>query len=442
MKASHPKAIDRVLLLLIFLFPSSFQLTPLAVPIGDSFITFVEIFIFILLARWIADLIVSGNVYKSYFDNLFLFLLIYLAFSLVLGSVRFGTFKALGDFRSYFPLFLYFWVMRFFGNEIDLSQIRYRIFDVMIIVSIYVLLIFFFFRGAIASVDKMMNRVFFDNTLFLLIIYAGYLIGKTLVFKKKGVYFLSLLGLSTLMLLVIQARSYWVAFSITIGIVILYLRRVFFKSGFFLVATWIIFTFIITITFIFNVFPNEMLGFEDVMSSISERAISLVNPKKTLFEYETMTLSEIETIGTRVETAKVVWRDYVLENPLLGTGFGGELPMVSRFGGLSLKKFSIDNGYLTIIAKFGFIGLIIYGLIVLHLCQNLFRIIKSPLSYKDEQLLAVSFLGGIFAMLFASNFTSIFIRQQPSIVAFLFMLVETEVMRRNIFGNMRRKIPG
>jgi len=433
---STPRAgtVDISLLLLIFLLPSSFQLTPPAIPIGNFYITLVEICLFILLGHWLLDLLVSGTGYVSPLDKVFSLFLAYLCLSLIFGSQHFGVNKALGDFRQYLPLFLYFWVMRFFGFAKDLSRVRQGILNVTIVVAIYVVFIFLFFRGAIATRESLAERVFFDNTMLPLMIYGGYVLGIALMKNEKSHkgFASILLASNFIMLIVMQVRTYWIAFAIVIAMATFNQRRAFFKTAIMVKnAYWV--SLILAVTFLFLTFvPAETIGLQEAMTSVKERIESLISFEQTFLGQENTWVTETETVGTRLATAKVVWNEYVMNSPLFGTGLGGEIPIMSRLGGVVLMKYSIDNGYLTILAKFGVIGFALYGLIIWRLCQMLYRIIVSPFSHDDEKLLAYSFLAGVAAMLVASFFSSNFIRQQPALVAFLFMLAETSVLQRTV----------
>lgn len=433
--APRMNRLETALLLLIFALPSSFQLKPPAVPVGDFYITVVELCIFIFLGHWICDLLVSGKGYKSSLDGYFVLFLSYLCLSLYIGVASFGVGKAFGDFRQYLALFLYFWALRFLGLQLDLSRIRQRIFQVMIVVSGYILLAFLFFRGKLATSEIMAERVFFDNTLLLVMCYSGYLVGKWLGSQRQKLA-LAVLVASGLMLLVMQVRSYWVAYAFILAASALRHRKAIVRSGVMVKVAYCTVALFFSGMLLLSVAPTERMS--GVLTSVGGRVASLVHLEETLFGWQSQgASSDTETIGTRMMTAQTVWNDYVLKSPLFGTGCGGELPMVSRLGGVGLMKFSIDNGYLTVLAKFGAIGFLIYGAIIWRLCLILYRNYRSSFATEEEKLLAYSFLVGIVGMLVASFFSSIFIRQQPSLIGFLFVVAETEVMRRNIRARQR-----
>lgn len=422
--------IDTFLLIFIFALPSSFQITPPAIPIGHFYITLVEFAIFVLLCNWALNLLSSGKGYRSPLDPLVIVFLIYLAFSLFLGAGRFGAGKALADFRNYLPIFLYFWAIRFYGYSDDLSSVRQKIFKILLLVATYILILFLFFRGVLSTSDRMTERVFFDNTLFLLFIYGGYLLAKAIETKKDNFYIFLILLSNLLMLLVMQARTYWVAFALTIAIAVFWQKKKLFKSRFVMTTAIFMITTVFGVSLFLSIVPAEKLGIQGLVTSISERIDSLVNIEATLFERSNETQTDVETVGARLMTAEIVWDDYIRREPLFGTGLGGEMPMVSRLGGIVMWKYHIDNGYLTILAKFGLTGFLLYALIMWKTCRTLYTIAFSPLTGMNDRILARSFLAGIAAILLASFFSSIFIRQQPSLMAFLFMLAETEGLRR------------
>lgn len=432
---------DIFLLLIIIALPSSFQLTPPSIPIGDFYVTLVELCIFIFLCHWLCDLLVSGKGYRSLLDGWFLLLVSYLCLSCLLGVSRYGAIKAFGDFRQFLPLFLYFGAMRFFSHDLKIARVRWRIFDVMIIVAIYVLLVFLLFRDSLAIEERMAERVFFDNTMLPLMIYSGYLFSCSFLERARNTYIFSLLGLNTMMLLIMQVRTYWVAFAVIIGSTLLTQYKSIFRTRIVVKIFFIVVTTGLAAILLVNIVPTGTNGFEGVLTSIIGRVESLINLEETIYGWNSQgSSSDIETIGSRMVTAQVVWNDYIKEMPLFGTGFGGELPMVSRLGGVVLMKYSIDNGYLTILAKFGVIGFTLYGLIIWRISLYLFRITRSHFAINDEKMLAYSFLVGIFVMLIASFSTSNFIRQPPSLVAFIFMIAETEVMMRNVEARRRESL--
>lgn len=433
-------AFDATLLLLIFLLPSSFQLTPPAIPIGDFYITVVEISIFALLFRWLLALLVNGGrAYRSSLGFLMTVLLAYLGFCLFLGASRFGFGKALADFRSYLPLLLYFWAIRFYGLCDDLSSVRNKIFDVMAIVAIYVLIAFLFFRGYLDTSGRMSERVFFDNTLFLVMIYGGYLLSTAVEEKRRQFFVYFVLILNFLMLLVMQVRSYWVAFAFVVAATMFMNARKYFRSRFIFTAIFLSATIAVASILLLNIVPVESLGLGGFVNSLSDRMGSIVNIEETLSGRIIDTTTDVETIGTRVMTAKTVWEDYFLQYPVFGLGFGGEIPIVSPLGGIVMMKYQIDNGYLTVLAKIGVVGALLCGFIILKLWRNLYFVVSSPLTEMNDRLLARSFLIGIVAILISSVTSSVFIRQQPALLALIFMLAETEAMRRKLQAKLIKK---
>jgi len=76
-------------------------------------------------------------------------------------------------------------------------------------------------------------------------------------------------------------------------------------------------------------------------------------------------------------------------------------------------------------------------LILWQVLRSLSGILKSAVALPEEKLLARSFLFGLSAMLVASGFSSIFVRQQPILVGFLFMLAEIAVLQRVLKGRQQ-----
>jgi hypothetical protein len=425
-----------LLLMLIFLVPSTFQFEPPAIPIGDFYVTVVEVCIGGLVLIWVATSLMRRPPSRAPFTGGIVALLVVLAISVAAGVRQYGPVKALGDARQYVALCLYFWAIRDLSTGERLANVREWLVGVLGIVAAYVVAVFAFFRGELAGYAAlrgastvMEDRVFFDNTLFLLLVYAGYLLNKALVSRQRRYWYLGVLASNAAMLLVMQVRTYWVAFAIVVLAVCWAERRS-------LVRARVIAPMAFMLLLLVAGGIAASLVDEDVWggagTSIAERVTSLVHFRETFFENSVKTTTEVETLSTRRATAEVVWREYVIPNIVFGVAMGGELPMVNAYGSVEVMKYQIDNGYLTILAKFGMVGLGVAGFVIWQVMQCLRRVLRSVMATEEERMLARSMLSGIVAVLVASGFSSVFVRQQPSLVAFTLVLAETVVLVRNV----------
>jgi hypothetical protein len=430
--------VDIALLLLtvIFLVPSTFHFEPPAIPIGEFYVTIVELCIGALLVRWAAvALLRPGRGPRTPFTLPVTILLGIIAVSIASGIPRYGATRTLGDARQYLPLALYFWAMRRLANVDRLEAVRHRMFAVLAIVGLYVVVIFLFFRGQLAAYAAtkgarvIEDRVVFDNTLFILFLYAGYILNRLIVAREMQPLLMGLLVVNVVMLVVMQVRTYWIAFFVIAAVIAWSERRTLLHPRMALKAALGV-PLILAGVLALKLVDNAAWG--NVGTSISERVTSLIQFRETFLEANVKTTTEVETLGTRRETARAVLNDYILPNPVFGIGLGGELPMVNSLGSTVMMKYQIDNGFLTILAKFGLVGFLLYGLVVLQVARRLVRVLRSSVATEEERMLARSLLAGVAAVLIASGFSSVFVRQQPSIVAFLLLLAETTVLTRSV----------
>ena len=439
---SHEKAIKKNRLIafsiaLLLLFPNSIQLRPLAVPIGPFYITAVEIIIFFLIGLWLFKRLFSPpqiktDLFKKY---IFSFLILYFVY-LIFGIISQGFILALGDFRNYLPIILYFPIVYFFNSESAVCEIRKAIFFVLIIVSAYTIVLFLFFNDfmsaqAVKAGKKILGeRIYIINSLSTLFVYLNYIIVKLFTpdskFRGKAVFFIILVS-NAFMLLIMQSRSLWVMFAIISMLSIFSFRNFSLKirylfSGFFAIILLVAIGYM-SIS-VLNYTPPAI---ERIQNSVVDRASSFFDLTK-IGDNNTNKAASIGTLETRLETAKKVTEDYVLPHIYLGTGFGSQIPMVDSRGNIYMWKFHIDNAYLSILAKFGIPGFILYFAFTAKILISLFRLLRlRKISYEDA-ILVKGFMAFIFACIFASFFSSIFIRQQPLIVGFLIMLGEIEFM--------------
>jgi len=427
-----------VLITLLLLFPVSLQLRPLAVPVGSFYITAVEIIIFFLFSVWAFQQVFTGKklVKGTLFGHYIIIFLIMFSVYLLFGLIFYGPVLALGDFRQYFPIILYFPIIHFFNFEQSIGNLRKKIFFVLITVAIYTIILFVFFNDfmaaqAIKDGKRIVGeRIYIVNSLAVLFAYLGFVVAILLnpdsKFFKRILSFI-IVVINAVMLLIMQSRSLWVMFSIILLLSAFSFKNYFSRLKYILIGFYSVFLFIAIAYFSVNVFNYTPSVVKRVQNSIIDRVISFKDLAK-IGQKNTHKAKSIGTLETRFETAKRVTKDYIIPNFFLGSGFGSQIPMVNTHGMIYKWKFQIDNAYLTILAKFGLLGFLLYGLFAIKIVRSLFAIIRSPkISYEDS-ILAKSFLYMIIALILGAFFSSIFIRQQPLIVGFLIMIGEIEFM--------------
>jgi hypothetical protein len=430
--------LEVLLLCTVFTVPSSFQITSPAIAIGDFYITAVEVCVAALGARWACGALVRRNATRV--DHSFRWpmsaVLIVFAVSAILGLVRHGPVMALGDARQFLPLGLYFAAMRSAARPEQLAAIRNALFGVLLVVAVYVLIAFIFFRSALTvySLDGtrvLDDRVLFDNTLFLFLLYGGYLLSHAICSQRRRFFFTLVVAANLLMLLVMQVRTYWVAAGLVLASAAWSQRHRLLRPRIVALSALVL-PALVAALLASTLMETDDEEWGSVKTSMTERAQSLLNFRETFIDKSAKTTNDVETLGTRWETAKAVTTDYILPNPLLGVGFGTELPMVNGAGATVWSSFHIDNGYLTILAKCGIIGFVLCGAVLLRVVAGLRRVVRSRIATPHERMLARSFLGGIVAALLASVFSSILVRQQASIIAFLLLIAESIALSRSV----------
>lgn len=426
------------LIFLLLLLPATHQLRPLSFPVGSFYITATESILFLIMIVWVIQ---GLSATKKIQRKLALRILIYLFASffsvhLLVGIFIYGPVMAFGDFRQYIPIALYFPLVHIYRSEQAISHLRKAMFWLLIIVALYTTFVFAFFNDfmtamALKQGTKLLSeRIVMFNSLMVLFSYLGFIIAILFTgefsYKKRAIC-LCILSLNSIMLLIMQSRTQWLIF-----ILISFLSAFSFKNNFkkiiYLFNFGYCIIFFVSIGYLcvytFDYTPSIVKRVQD---SVVDRAASFMDIGK-IGQKKQGKAESIATVETRVETSKLVAEEYVLPNLLFGLGFGAQLPVVNKFGEVYSWKFQIDNGYLTILAKFGLIGFALYLVLTTKIIFILFKILKSPQIENTDALIAKSFLYMISALIIGSFFSSIFIRQQASIVGFLIMISEVEFL--------------
>ncbi|MBU1388550.1 MAG: O-antigen ligase family protein [Proteobacteria bacterium] len=341
------------------------------------------------------------------------------------------------------PLVLYFPLLHALRNQMAVEKLRGMLFFSLIIIAIYIIVIFFFFNSALVAYAAKGNigftgeRIFIDNSVFLFFAYLGYIVAAFFAGPMGGlrriVYF-AIIFLSILVLLIMQVRSFWIMTAIILFLSFFSLTRAIHKFKYAFVA--IVSTFVIIILVFLTL---QATGFRSkAIDNIKDRFASFSDMDK-IGKTGAKRTESIGSIETRMATAEYALEKYIIPNWFFGLGFGAQTPMVNTFGAKGLMKYQIDNGYLTLLLKFGVFGLFFYALFTLKITWSLFRIIFNPLTGQEDIWLAKSFLYAIIAMIAGSFFTSIFIREQVCIVSFVIMLCEIEWINKRITINRAAK---
>lgn len=424
---------DILILSLIILIPSSHQLPIVAIPVGNFYITLVEILIFILVFLWFLRVLLTTHRRREkplFAWYVFSLLGLYTTY-IIVGLFQRDAGKVLGDFRQYMPLVLYFPLMSALRFENDAAPLRRSLFWALVLVSIYVAILFAFFKEPLiayaykAKTGFTGERIFIDNSVFLFLAYLGFMLGMILrpsAAHKERIFYIILLFLCISTLLIMQVRTFWVATAIILVLAVFSHEGIFQKFKYLFSGAVAI---LLVLAFIFLFI--QATGYQSkALTSIQDRFASFLDLGK-IGQQTVRKTDAIGSIDTRYATAKHVFNYYMSKNWFFGLGFGAEVELVNVLG-TGLKKYQIDNGYLTLLAKFGAFGLLFYAGLTLKIVSSLLRIIFNRLSNGTDSLLAKSFLYAIVAMAIGSLFTSIFIREQVCIVSFVIMLCEIELM--------------
>ena len=418
---------------------------PIAVPLESFYITAVELCIVAILLVFVVDALFRHKRVSNsgLFKNNVIVLLLLYAGHIVYGITVNGIVPTLGDFRQYIPLVLYFPIVSIGLSEHNVNSFRLKSFFVLAVVAVYVLISFMYFQNIFITYAPkehariLRDRVFFDNTLFLFFMYLGYLI-VSLYSDNSGLlkkaFFVIVIFVNILMFIISQTRNLWIMFIFVSMASVLLFDVGFHKLKYVVISTYVTLLFICLIYVGVSVLGYVPSVITKIQHSLVERASSIL----LIDSIDGRGVRKIESIGsvvTRIETAKVVWNQYIKPNWLFGTGFGTKLPMVYNRQ-VYLWKYQIDNGYLTILAKFGLIGFLFYLFMFVKIIQSSLAIVTSKYIDNNDRLLVKSIMVGMLAVIFGSVFSSIFIRAQASIVAFVIILCEIEIIQNKLLNNI------
>ena len=221
---------------LILIVPLSLQLRPIAIPVGSFYITLVEGAVIFLIVAWpFRQLTKRENLLRQTYLGRYVFILIIMySVYLLFGLVFFGPVLALGDFRQYLPLFLFFPMVSYFHSAEAVKRFRQAVFWVLVLVAFYSVVLFIFFNDFLAAkaIEQDMrvlgNRIYMVNSLAVLFAYLGYATASVFnpgsSFKHKAIC-LAIIGLNGLMVLFMQSRSLWAMFAIIIFLSIFSLKN-------------------------------------------------------------------------------------------------------------------------------------------------------------------------------------------------------------------------
>ncbi|MFH2093449.1 MAG: O-antigen ligase family protein [Pseudomonadota bacterium] len=437
--------ITLILTTLIVLIPSSYQLPVIALPLGSFYITLVEMMIFFIFILWGIQALFSRtakDVRPLFSKYIIIMLCLYVAY-IIFGLFQRDALTVLGDFRQYLPLALYFPLLHALHNPNSLEKLRWALFNSLIIISVYIIVVITFFSGPLTAYAVKGNtgftgeRIFIDNSVFLFLSYLGYIIAALFAGSLSGarrMVHLAVIFLSTLVLLIMQVRSFWIMTAIIIIFSYFSFKSAILKFKYISIVT-VSTLVLVTIAFL----TLQATDYRSkTIDNIKDRFASLSDMDK-IGKTGAKRAESVGSIETRLATAEYALEKYIIPNWFFGLGFGAQTPMVNSLGSVGIMKYQIDNGYLTLLLKFGVFGLFFYALFTLKIALSIFRIIFNPQTGQEDVWLAKSFLYAIIAMIAGSFFTSIFIREQVCIVSFVIMLCEIEWMNKRLTINNSAK---
>jgi len=425
---------------IIILLPSSYQLPQLALPVGSFYITLIEALIFALVLIWFLNVIFFGSIrrgtspFTGYVISVFLLYAAYIIWSLF----KRDAIMVLGDFRQYMPLLLYFPLRHALCDENRMEKLRDMLYVALFVVAVYTVVIFSLFKPALlAYAEKARTgfsgeRIFIDNGIFLFFAYLGSITAAFFSISTslpRKLYYALLILMNILALLILQVRTFWIMAALIFVLSVFAMKGVANKFKYVMVGL-ISISLCVLLVFLFVQATDYQ---SKTLDSIRERLASFSD----LGQVGSTTISEQETVGsveTRIATAEYAMKTYIAPNWLFGLGFGSQTPMVNKLGAQGIMKFQIDNGYLTLLLKFGLFGLLFYVIFTLKIIAELTRIIFHPATRDTDIWLAKSFLYAIIAMAAGSFFTSIFIREQVCVVSFVIMLCEITLIKQRLNG--------
>jgi len=423
---------------LIILLPSSYQLPQAALPLGNFYINLVELLILGLILIWLLNVLFLGSERrgKSAFAGAVISLLLLYAVYIAWGLLERDAIMVLGDFRQYLPLLLYFPLRRALHNEQAMEKMRKALFIALFIIAAYIIIIFIFLKpqllayAAKASTDFSGERIFIDNGIFIFLAYLGCItaaiFSASTPFLRKLVLSLLLL-VNILALIILQVRNFWIMAALIFVLSFFTMQGALNKIKYVLTGACSVMFLVGMVFLMMQAFDYQ----SKTIDNIKDRFASLAQ-LDTIGKNSSGKNESVGSIETRMATAEYALKKYIIPNWFFGLGFGSQTPMVNKLGAVGLMKYQIDNGYLTLLLKFGVFGLLFYGFLSLKIITELMGIIFNPEAREMDTWLAKSFLYAIIAMAAGSFFSSIFIREQVCIVSFVIMLCEIELIRQRL----------
>ena len=437
--SSRQQDITKALLLgLVLLSPLSLQFKPLAIPLGPFYLTLVEGAILLLIFLWPFHRLGQREkgVRHTQFGGYVLLFMIFFSLHLLFGIVSHGVILALGDFRQYLPVFLFFPMVDYFNTTEKVRQLRKVVLGIILIVAFYSIVMFVFFNDFLAgmAVKQGMRvlgeRIYMVNSLSILFSYLGYVIARLFqpgVKTGHRLVFILIIALNGFMVTIMQSRSLWVMFAVIMLLSFFSMKSMASKIKYVIGGAYFLLLLLSMAYLSVTVFDYTPRVVKRVQTTVVDRVVSFTELSRVGKQHAQKTTS-LDTLETRLQTAKRVATDHVMPNFILGSGFGSKIPMVDSRGNIFAWKFQIDNAYLTVLAKFGVTGFLLYLLFTIKIARTLFQVIFAPGVPDEDVMLAKSFLYMILVLTMGAFTSSIFIRQQPLIVGFLIMLCETELM--------------
>ena len=408
-----PQAGFLALLLTTMIFGEHFSLLPLQINEVIYKIYLLDFVLIVSFLFWLLQQKVEKINFKKFFANKINLSLIIFWFFIFINLIISLFFKganaslAIGTFKNYSYLFVYFVVVLMFNNKESILKI------LKIFLYGGLIILFFIFYGWITGRGLWseitpglhylsgLHTYYLSFSLIILLVVFAYKKYVFNFFSDLLIFVLQFLGLVGGMF-----RHLWLAVVVSFLFIFRYLKLVG-KSKIIKIAGIIIFAglFLILITLWFN----GILG-KDINFTQNIFFKSVVGRSLTLFE----TGNSIESAaGWRLATWQVAL-DKFLSSPILGIGLGQRF-YFEYLGFIDIVDIrNIHNDFASLLVQLGLLGFLPFILFNFYIFKNLIFLIKSKDNFEHEIALIVSgfyiiaLFGIFFAIYLMFNGTSIF----------------------------------
>jgi len=287
------------------------------------------------------SLIKSNNKLFIIKSNIFFILYLIWGFIAILRGIPKYGYSAIGESRWYVNnIIFYLFILYSFKNKSDIKWFLKKMPLIITVMLLINFISFYFLGGNIGAQGRWAFRFIFATraliTSFLLItVYYLYLNNEV---KINNIFLYFFLFILTLIVIITQHRSVWIAS--VVGVIYIYLYK---KKGLIKGFLPILISFILLISSAPII--GEYIGFS-VNKNIEKSAKFIENPVEDPTGHWRIT-------GWKQELAKAY------SHPILGAGLGGySYWFVNGYW----TRVAIHNGYIMMFSKFGLIGVVLFFL--------------------------------------------------------------------------------